>query len=275
MDELIDTPNKDRSQQYLTKLVDARRILTDPFGENKMGARVYRRAERLTLAIYLITNHIPEEEPIRKSIRDTSGRFLREVLDVRSEMRSLQSSKVQQVKATIRELISLMRILAVSGFSSLQNTEIMIEALDELGSFIGVSERSILSEGVKISKEDVADIPIKDKKPVSDSMVIKDKVTAVEHVQYREERKSTRSDSVLETLRSGGVFGIKDISANFPEYSEKMIQRELSHLVSQGLVRKIGLKRWSRYVIAEDSAGEPAAAGARSAAAHEMGMNED
>jgi hypothetical protein len=51
----------------------------------------------------------------------------------------------------------------------------------------------------------------------------------------------------MEILRVGGALGIKDIAANLPEYREKMIQRELLDLAAKGRIRKIGLKRWSKY----------------------------
>jgi DeoR/GlpR family transcriptional regulator of sugar metabolism len=61
---------------------------------------------------------------------------------------------------------------------------------------------------------------------------------------------SVRTQSILEILKTSGSMGIKDICSNLPEYSEKMIQRELSELVEVGTVQKTGLKRWSRYSVA-------------------------
>ena len=58
---------------------------------------------------------------------------------------------------------------------------------------------------------------------------------------------SVREREVTEILRTGGALGIKDIASNLPEYSEKMIQRELSVLVIGGRIKKTGLKRWSKY----------------------------
>ena len=40
---------------------------------------------------------------------------------------------------------------------------------------------------------------------------------------------------------------IKDIVMSITGCSEKTIQRELSALVAQGVLKKIGEKRWSRY----------------------------
>ena len=53
----------------------------------------------------------------------------------------------------------------------------------------------------------------------------------------------------MDILRLGGTLGIKDISANLPQYSEKMIQRELADLVLANKINKTGEKRWSRYQV--------------------------
>ena len=58
---------------------------------------------------------------------------------------------------------------------------------------------------------------------------------------------NSRSQEVLEILRVSGKLGIKDIYSNMPGCSEKMIQRELARMVSQGQVKKVGAKRWSTY----------------------------
>ena len=42
---------------------------------------------------------------------------------------------------------------------------------------------------------------------------------------------------------------IKDIIGKIKDISEKTLQRELSALVAKGVLKKIGDKRWSRYVI--------------------------
>lgn len=54
----------------------------------------------------------------------------------------------------------------------------------------------------------------------------------------------------MDILKFGGILGIKDIASNLPQYSEKMIQRELASLVQKGFVQKTGAKRWSRYQVA-------------------------
>lgn len=270
MDEIRDS----RKSDPLTRFLDNHVVRTNPFGRNISGEKAYRRAERLVAALYLLTSHVRESEPLRQSIRRSSLALLSGVLALRNEMRSSNSHKMYDVQSTIRELISLVRLLAISGLISLQNADIMVEAADELGTFLNLSQRTPLSESAVISREGLlGDIiaakrtssSVKDRETrrigqtdmtISDTesgTLAKDTQKDVADVPYsRTVEVNTRSREILEVLRSGGELGIRDIASNLPEYSEKMVQRELASLVSANIVKKTGLKRWSRYSIAGD-----------------------
>lgn len=263
-----DTKDIKKSNQ-LSRFLDEHIIRTNPFGRNISGEKAYKRAERIVAALALLTSHIHENEPVRQSARKIGLRLLSNILDLRDEMRVSNSMKTLAAEAQIRELISSMRILAVSGFVSLQNSEAVIEALDELGSFLTSSQRSALSEHIVLTREDFAvgqstvqqkhvSIPkaqltsasetggadvtdITDGSHLTDT--VKDKIVS----KYRTGNISNRAQSIMDILNSNGELGIRDISAHLPEYSEKMIQRELATLVQIGKVKKAGLKRWSRY----------------------------
>lgn len=246
-----------QKSDHLPKFLDSvRTVRTNPFGENRSGDRAYRRAERLVAAIHLLTNHIPADEPLRRSVRVESLTLLSDAIELRDEMRALESHKIHVFQARIRHLISILRILAVAGFVSIQNADAVTEALDELGNFLAVSQRSPMSENIRFSREDLLDVRMTDmsvKKDVKDSVYIKDTPTKDTTVLYNKTSSSitARGNVLLDILRSGGEMGIRDVAAHVPEYSEKMIQRELLDLVQRGLVRKSGLKRWSKYSVSE------------------------
>lgn len=235
----------------LLRFFDKHAVRTHPFGANQSADRAYKRAERLVAALYLVTNHISPSESIRVSVRAGALSMLENILAVRNEMRA-DSQKVEACRASIRHQISLVRMLAVAGFLSIQNTNTMVESLDELGNFLQVSQHSPLSETFSFSQESILDIRegslkdafvIKDNLTVKDMTVLSDTVSDTKRVQVREE-------SIVAVLRSGGELGIRDIASHLPEYSEKMIQRHLVDLVGVGRVKKTGLKRWSRYSVA-------------------------
>jgi len=240
-------------------------IKTNPFSGNRSAERAYARTERIVAAIHLLTNHIDTNEPLRTAVRARSLALLEDVLAIRDEMRSQESSEIVSLRTSIRLLISHLRMMVASGFVSHQNADMVIESIDELGNFVASSQRSTLSETISLVREDF-DPPrssigqhvqhrglikdIKDRDVVKDNSDLKD-TQGVSFSSKLEGNITDRKQGILEILRSGGQFSIRDISSNVPQYSEKMVQRELAELVALGLVKKTGLKRWSRYSLLE------------------------
>ncbi|HUO56364.1 MAG TPA: hypothetical protein VMU27_02950 [Candidatus Paceibacterota bacterium] len=222
-----------------------------PFGDNKMAERAYRRAERLVAAMYLLTNHISPQEPIRGIIRSESANLLQQILAVRDEMRTLGSTKTYSIESSLRNLLSLVRILAISGFVSFENADILTDALDDLGAFLETSRRSTLSENIRLSREDLMSIDVVENRRdvIKDIVSIKDSQLDKNVLNKRDIPFSRRSEGILEVLRSAPDLSINDIALNLPEYGVKTIQRELVDLIESGRVRKIGFKRWSRYAL--------------------------
>src|SRR3989338_900392 len=259
----------------LSSFLDVQLIKTSPFLNNTSGERAYVRAERIVAAIFLLTNHFNYTDQIRESLRGKGMGLLSSILGLRSGLRSSGADLVQSVQATVRELISLMRMSAVAGYISTQNASEVIQALDDLGSLLVASQRSDLSESVVLRREDlIPKIP-----EINQPLQQKERVNAIEgqekiispiqtaetkteillqnkekdlqktenKISYRTQSTKARSQEVMEILKLNGRLGIKDIYSNMPECSEKMIQRELALLVSKGQVKKFGAKRWSLY----------------------------
>ncbi|MBI2612903.1 hypothetical protein HYW59_03805 [Candidatus Kaiserbacteria bacterium] len=252
MDDIKDVAKKD----HLSRFLDSTAIRTDAFGENVSGERAYRRAERIAAALHLLTNHIPHDEPVRGAARSAAIILLSSTLKLRDELRSRESQALKSVEGLIRKLISLTRILSVSGRVSMQNADVLIAALDELGVYLTMAKRSGLSESTSLNKDDFALAThtsglISDTRRRKKARQIKDKLQQSDSVSDKGSPTHGRAEEVVAVLGSHGQLGIKDIAANLPEYSEKMIQRELKNLVLQGRVKKMGAKRWSTYALAQ------------------------
>lgn len=239
------------------EILDGHTVKTNPFGSNITGENSYRRAERIGAALHLVTNHVSEEEPLRRLIRTSSIELLAYILELRVGLRSPGSEKGQVVLAEIRHLISLVRLLAIAGYVSSENVHAIAEALDELGTLIVASQKSTLGEQLSITHEELQPPALQNTysgthaayaTPQRESA----KKTIRDIKDTREQRPKSggmRASQILDILRLGGVLAIKDIAVNLPQYSEKMIQRELADLVHEGKISKTGEKRWSRYQI--------------------------
>ncbi len=62
--------------------------------------------------------------------------------------------------------------------------------------------------------------------------------------------QTERSSLIIDYIRKHKNVSIKDIAAIIRDCSEKTVQRELNDLIRQGLVRRIGSRRWSTYELA-------------------------
>jgi len=61
------------------------------------------------------------------------------------------------------------------------------------------------------------------------------------------EAKEERKENILKILKQKRDASIKDICLLFKDCSSKTIQRDLTELIDEGLVKKEGSRRWSTY----------------------------
>lgn len=241
----------------LAPFFDEGGLSTNPFGENASAERLYMRTERVVAALHLLTNHLETNEPTRLLARRSGLEILKAALALRDGLRAEGSRHMDSFRASIRYAISIVRMLAVSGLASSQNVLTLIAALDELGNFAAVSKRSPLSEGVVLSRDDLLDVgsTTKSLTDIKDKTIVKDNISSDMTVspsvsENPRLEQNVRQRAILDVLRTTGrELGIRDIALNTPEYSEKMVQRELATLVRAGAVRKVGFKRWSKYAL--------------------------
>lgn len=65
----------------------------------------------------------------------------------------------------------------------------------------------------------------------------------------RKKDNSERRLKIIDIIKTKKKVSVKDISSEIPTVSEKTLQRELLAMVSEGLIKKEGERRWSRYFL--------------------------
>jgi len=74
------------------------------------------------------------------------------------------------------------------------------------------------------------------------------RVSQITHKMPKNRDKNTaRRDQIMDIIRDKGEVNIKDIARIITDCSEKTLQRDLISLVSEGIVKKRGERRWSTY----------------------------
>lgn len=225
---------------------------------------------------------------IRERAIETSLNLLDFVQSIRTLTPVYKNQFISNSQNQIDSLLDYLHIGYSVGAISRMNADILAKELHNLGQMIaeatnaGASQNDQAhieipnsffdemsdSESVKVlDKPENKNIQLKDNNYVKDiykgQTNIKPKELAkpttsktkkyVSNTEKRQNRKDIILNYITEKRLKGDNEGVmvKDILTKIKDVSEKTLQRELSVLVAKGVLRKVGEKRWSRYVLAK------------------------
>lgn len=252
------------------------------FEGNHLHTFLYKKAEKLSSALYMVTNFISENELLRNLLREKSINAFSEIahlqkmsLTQRGSLRTNDSvenryNSINSILSNFTEIISFLEILHSSGYISEMNFVILRREYVELGTLIKNRKEGIVAGGMLL-KEDFFDVPdlyktyaLRHSNPKKET--IKD--TAQQHYQVKDIIKNTnkkefqktkvylktakvrhnsRRNTILELLQNKPFITVKDTEEAIKGCSAKTLQRELLSLVSEGILKKKGERRWSTY----------------------------
>lgn len=256
--------DKNTKDNERTQSIFPYNVRSNPFGNNISAEKAYRRAERIAAALYLLTKHVSDKEPLKNSVRSASQQLLKDILDLRSGFRlDADAAGTSRLHARVRETISLSQLLAIAGYISRENADMVTRALEELSQFVDVSGTTQLAERITFTREDLLidqtirmparhqDSPAGKPHAVSGGQITPEKDSQTDKGPHVPKGSmSSRKAAILDVLRDGKKMGIRDIASFIVGVSEKTVQRELVALILEGVLKKEGKKRWSRYFIA-------------------------
>src|SRR5258708_318238 len=226
-----------------------------------------QKGNKVSIASYLITDHLPSGDPIRERIRTCAVEFIKDSHAMLGS--SKLTEKLPSLTALAMELLSLFEIAFLSRMVSEGNHALMKRELSALKQGL---EAAFSLEGKPIVPDDFFKVDaLLEKKgierlnvnpaykghksvlygSVSNDVLKKEKLQnslPVEPVSsQRSGNKGERRETILKLIRKDKSVSIKDIYSFFSDVGEKTIQRELSRMVEDGLIIRTGDKRWSRY----------------------------
>lgn len=240
---------------------------------------VTKKAEKITTALYMLTDLIPNDDPMRHQIRTVS-------LSVLSETRTLTYAltgdlyfHVGKIISRSWELVSLIDVSVLVGFISDMNHGILKTALvDFIGDLrnkqriegfkriedmkLGEGEASNIilnSDFFKVSDEELtlpaaAPSPIKDISKRHTNPVMSFRKAAVPArpsvlpTDAQDNGKMLERKAKIEALvNEKKDISIRDILLYFKDYSSKTVLRDLNALKDEGKIKKTGDRRWTRY----------------------------
>jgi hypothetical protein len=222
------------------------------FKDSPVLGYIYKKTEKLVSAIYMLSNFISDKEPIKWQMRESGINLL---------SLSLSLSDRNSFLSTALKLLSFLEISYVSGTISEMNYKVLkfefeslietIEAYDKNGNLKGLIFSDHFFEVPVGQGQTLSAIP-KGHNILSDRLSDTKPVRQSNHLAVDKSNRHTgtdRQEIILSLLRKNKELGIKDFTVSISDCSEKTIQRELVAMVSKGLIKKEGEKRWSRYLL--------------------------
>lgn len=263
----MDTEKDKNIKDNFSKNVSLSNNNIDPisfFQKDETFVFLYKKTEKLTTAMYMITNLFSDSEPMKWTLRKKMSDLMSFTLGYKDLPQSHYYDFTHNIKTKILEIVSLLEVSSRSGLVSPMNFSILKQEFSKLISTLDRAEsthneyanKSVLTDtffnvsgssdgsnkevlNSNTSVEEKAQISqghsIKDTKSVSDNPVVK---------------RNYRQNVIVDLLKKKKEIDIKDITQVIRDCSEKTIQRELISLINSGVLKKTGERRWSKYSLA-------------------------
>lgn len=244
---------------------------TDPvlyFDNDNNFVLVYKKTEKLASAVYMVTGLFFESEPMKWTLRKKVGELLSFILSYKDVQDGARGEFVYDVKTQVTGLVSLLDISLHGGLISQMNFSILkkeflnlISLISDTGFSLNVPIVNNLSKTFfDVSPAYLANLK-KDsdgekiyRTPESTNLIQKMSLSNIKDKTFGADKdnlkKATRQSIILGLLRKKKELTIKDIAAVIKDCSEKTIQRELNSFISAGLLKREGVRRWSKYSLA-------------------------
>ncbi len=218
---------------------------------------VFKKTEKVTAALYLVTNLISDNEPLKWQIRKDALGLVSDILTLKKPTVSQINQVFGGLVTTISELIALLKIAHLAEQISLMNYTILQKELTLImGSLESINSEAISGNAVLLPQDffDTPSLPnyapAVSKGQFRTPNVLKDSGVQPQQTAQKDTVKDSRHDKIISLLKAGKPLGIKDFSNEIKDCSEKTIQRELLAMVETGVLKKTGERRWSLYSLA-------------------------
>ncbi|MCL5782285.1 MAG: hypothetical protein M1459_02915 [Patescibacteria group bacterium] len=222
---------------------------------------VFKKIEKITAALYLVSGLLKDEEPIKWELRDKGMNMLSSSFNASSTVPGGDKNYIiQSLFTSALETMSLLNVARISNLISDMNHNILVKEIDQvLGLLRDRLSENANNAGLVLSEQffktpslyssGFKDIP--DKRRSADDYKETKRARGLSDVDNghlsNAEKRLTRQEMIVSVLKGNANLSIKDFAKVIKDCSEKTIQRELTDLVNRGLIKKEGERRWSRY----------------------------
>ena len=234
---------------------------------DKVAAQTKDRAQKIVAALYLLTDHIGTENPIRTEIRTSAALLLKSVVlglkieDLKSSIAAFLAVAILTKEISHENASILEQQLATLKNQYVSNTEPLLSHIfiQEKDMILAENKETADFQGSSfLRREELRPASLtqeprgaeREKDTFTGQKNKSSETSRVDPSQAKKDEKKARRLRVLEHLSKTELKTIKDVSKFFTDCSEKTIQRELNDLVEEKIIVRVGDRRWSTYKLA-------------------------
>lgn len=234
-----------------------------------------KKTEKISSALYLLTNLMPDSEPIKWNLRNLSLKLLSYVVSLKNGLGNDKEQYGEKIRSCNLEITSLLEVAMYGNLLSGMNVSIVKRELFALLSHIE-KPRPFKKNHTPFIEDTFFNISSEESSPLGDKTQIRTDVSSsrtnfpqsikdnFSHLSgvgkipaHLKEfgpiavKKNQRKSIIIGLIKRKKQIMIKDVAGALGNWSEKTIQRELSALVQEGVLKRVGERRWSKYSLAK------------------------
>ena len=211
------------------------------------------RIQKLTAALYRVTDLLSDKEPLKWTLRDKALNLYDDLVSVKNvkDKDSLLDNSLKNFAQIIKSLELISAGVCVSNL----NFEILKREYLFLKNFVEGKKTDIAYDSkILLELEKIGSPYPFARKELSQKSPIYSAANEINHINseinVKEINPQSRKGKVLDFLKNGPAKSVNEIAVIFNgETSEKSIQRDLLDLVKMGKISAIGDKRWRKYEV--------------------------
>ena len=262
----MENQNKD-SEQNFPKQPSAQGSFT-PYMKN-FSSFIYKKTEKVSSALYLVSNLLSEEEPLRWDLREAGMSLLNHSMSLIPPSHDSEKDVLETIQVFIIHILSKLQVCFIAGLISEMNFIVFKKELEHIlqsirerlethhrghyllaedffritdPAFPHLPEPSLPREEYSKGQNNVKDNVLYTKKKVLDTKDVSKRQSSISPSKH-----SNRQEMIIQYLKRVKEASIKDFSTFIKNCSEKTVQRELLQMVETGVLKKVGERRWSKY----------------------------
>lgn len=222
---------------------------------NKNCNYIHDRAQKITEALYRVTEFFPREEPLKWLLRKRALSIFNTTIKINGSSPHERIHFIDEASVAIPKMIKVLELASVGSFISQANFEVLKREYGTLCDFISSKREEFLPEPMLLNTSSIGhksighDMSDRQEQEITAEQPEEKNKKDNNNNNTNGEGNLERKHKIVDFIGKRGWVSVGEVADEVfnGSISSKTVQRDLTALTKQGVVQKEGNKRWRRY----------------------------